>query len=183
MKEKIERVDEILACVEKNFERLTASNVKFSDIGEIVFQFLELISVTVVFFSFLIYVYLSEKSPGMFFAIIATYVAFIALIVTTLDVRERLFSDVVLLHNLRIIRNSYSETDLYEKEYPIIKSLVMIKLKHPEINLLQIHELNKNMFTTERLVDFLYDLNTFDQSNLLRRKSSNVNLSLSQTSI
>ena len=183
MKEKIERIDEILACVEKNFEGLTISNVTLSDINEIAFQFLELISVTVVFFSFLLYVFLSEKSPGMFFAIIATYVAFVALIVTTLDVRERLFSNVVLLHNLKIIRKSYSDTDLYEMEYPIIKSLAMIKLKHPEISLLRIHELNKKMFTTERLISFLYDGNTFDQFNLFKRKSSNVDLKSSQTSI
>jgi hypothetical protein len=96
----------------------------------------------------------------VFFAIVAVYVAFVALIVTTADIRERLIRDVELLHNIRKIQNLYLDDDLFNEEYPIIKSLLMLKQKHPEISLLQLRKFDKDIFTTEALLRFLYDMNS-----------------------
>ncbi len=156
------RIDEIMDCVERNFETLSLSNLRFYDIGRIFFEFLEIISVIVTFIFFLIYVLCSSKNPNTFFAIVATYVTLIALIVTTMDTREQLVREVELLHNLDKIRKLYPDNRKFDREYPLLKSLIIIKQKHPEISLLQLRELDKDMFTVETLLLFLYDMGARD---------------------
>ena len=150
------RINEILTCVERNFENLSLSNVKLSDIGEIFFKFLEIIAVLVTFVFLFFYVVFSEKTSGMFYAIVAAYVAIIALIVTTTETRERLLIETELFHNLRKIQELYSNDELFEKEYPFIKSLIMMKQMHPEISLCELYNFDESIFTADTLLSFLY---------------------------
>lgn len=154
------RIDKILMCVDTNYEELSFFHLTFFDVKVIIFQFLELISVIMTLIFFLIYVFFTERGLTVFFAIVAVYVAFVALIVTTADIRERLIRDVELLHNIRKIQNLYLDDDLFNEEYPIIKSLLMLKQKHPEISLLQLRKFDRDIFTTGALLRFLYDMNS-----------------------
>lgn len=153
---KMSSIDELLDCVEKHFETLSFSNLTFSDIGKLFFEFLETILVIVTFFLFLVYVLFSSKSPTIFLAFVATYVALMTLIVTSVDIRERLLEEVELLHNIEKIRGLYPDAETFDREYPLLKSLIMIKQKHPEIDLCQLHKLDKSLFTVETLLGFLY---------------------------
>ena len=154
------RIDKILMCVDTNYEELSFFHLTFFDVKVIIFQFLELISVIMTLIFFLVYVFFTERGLTVFFAIVAVYVAFVALIVTTADIRERLIRDVELLHNIRKIQNLYLDDDLFNEEYPIIKSLLMLKQKHPEISLLQLRKFDRDIFTTGALLRFLYDMNS-----------------------
>lgn len=153
------RMDRILMCVDTNYEELSFLHLTFFDVKMIIFQFLELISVIMTLIFFVIYVFFSERGLTVFFAIVAVYVAFVALIVTTADIRERLLREVELLHNTRKIQNLYLNDVLFNEEYPIIKSLMMLKQKHPEISLLQLRKLDKDIFTAEALLRFLCGMN------------------------
>ena len=147
-----------LILIETNFEKLSFSTCTFSDLCGIFSNFLETIAVLMTFIFFLIYALLSEKIPDLF-SIVAIYVAIVALIVTTARTREQLLREVEFQHNLRIIKESYSKKMLFERDYPIIKILIILKQEHPEINLCQLHKLNKNIFTIGNLLNLLYGVN------------------------
>lgn len=44
-----------------------------------------------------------------------------------------------------------------ENRRPLLKALIKMKVKHQEIDLEQIYNMNENMFTTERLLEKLYE--------------------------
>jgi hypothetical protein len=152
------RMNEILICVEENFEHGALTNLKISDIARIFCNFLEMIFATVAFSFFLLYVIFQDKSPSMFFAIVATYVALVALAVTTTEIRQRLWDEIVLVHNINKIQRVYESNRLFCREYPILKSLLIMKQKHPEISLYQLCESNGDIFTTKNLLRFLYSM-------------------------
>jgi hypothetical protein len=152
------RMNEILICVEENFERSIMTNLKISDIVRVFCNFLEMIFASVTFFCFLLYVILQDKSPSMFFAIVATYVALVALAVTTTDTRQKLWDEVVLVHNINKIRQVYENNELFCREYPILKSLLVMKQKHPEISLYHLYKFDRDIFTTQNLLRYLYGI-------------------------
>ncbi len=153
-----DRIEKALILIETNFEKLSFSTCTFSDLCGIFSNFLVTIAVLVTFVFFLIYALLSEKIPDLY-SIVAIYVTIVALIVTTARAREQLLREVEFQHNLRIIEESYSKKKLFERDYPIIKMFIILKQEHPEINLCQLYKLDKNIFTTENLLNLLYGVN------------------------
>lgn len=152
-------IEEILICVETNFEKLSFLVYTLSDLGEVTSKFLETIAVVMTFVFSIAYALFSEKSPDLLFGVVAAYIALVALMVTTAPTREQSLREVEFHHNIRRIVDSYSKKELFERHYPIIKILVMIKQKNPEINLLQLYKLNKDIFTAEALTSLLCGIN------------------------
>lgn len=152
------RMLEILDHVEMNYEKLSFSNLTYSEIIEIFSRSLETIIVIITFVFVLIYTLFSEKSLNLLFGVVAIYIAIVALVITTTDTREKQLREVEFQHNLNRIKRDYSNEKLFREEYLIIASLLILKQKNPEIGLIQLFELNKNIFTVEALMGLLYDM-------------------------
>lgn len=156
---KPEEIEEILICVETNFEELTSLTYTLSDIGEIATKFLEIITVIMTFVFLLIYALFSEKSPNLLFGVAAAYIAFVTLMVTTAPTRDQSLEETEFHHNIRKIERLYSEKELFERHYPIIKALVVLKQKNPEIDLQELCNLNRDIFTAKTLTSLLCGVN------------------------
>lgn len=60
--------------------------------------------------------------------------------------------------DLEKIKKCYLKKNSFESDYPIIKSLLILKQKHPEIDLLQLSRFNNDIYTTESLTNLLYGI-------------------------
>ena len=60
--------------------------------------------------------------------------------------------------NFEKIKKCYLKKNSFESDYPIIKFLLILKQKHPEIDLLQLSRFNNDIFTTKSLTKVLYGI-------------------------
>jgi len=79
-------------------------------------------------------------------------IPFSALIIVFFAMVERSLEDT-------LIRRSYERLgkDAEENQKPLLKALIKMKVKNPKFNLEQIYNMNKSMFSKEKLLERLYE--------------------------
>lgn len=147
-------IDEIIADIELNYEDFSFLSLIFLDF-KVFFQFLVITVIIAAFVFSLIYIWLSEKSPVASLSVTATLIALVALVEANKGNKDRMIREAEIRLNLKKIENYYSNEELFRINYPIIKALLILKQKNPDISLYQLREFNKNIFTEEALMEIL----------------------------
>ena len=134
----------LIRCVDQNFKSTLSD---FLLRGGSVFPF-----VAVIVFFVLIEVFLVFTRSLHEQIVVAT--SFLALVIGFSSLVARFGEEHIVDVNFkRLARVERVE----ENERPLLKALIKMKIKHQEIDLEQIYNMNENMFTTEKLLEKLYE--------------------------
>jgi hypothetical protein len=125
---------------------------------ESVQKFCILIFLTIFILCIILYSFVSFEI-NFFICLIAIYFAFVTILSTTEESRKLKKKEIEHNYNLERINQIIPQSLSKETYLPIIKAILLMKQKNPEISLILIYRLCPECFSDQSLINLLYHEN------------------------
>jgi len=132
-------------------------------VGPTLFHLSTMFGPIILFICILIISYLSDDRIDSF-GIFGSYAAVITIIFMVKRTQDEFWNNLELIHNIFICHQNLSNISLFKNNYPLIKSLLIMKQKHPDVSLTKIYNRNKKIFTEENLYKYLFNSPNYEFS-------------------